>query len=414
MRRSTLLRWLGVAVVLTLAAAACDSDGDSSETSSNEPPPELTGDPITVVQIATYEPPAGSTGGSPEAEVGAQAAAKAINDAGGVNGSPIEVIGCDEKQDPNETAACARMAADEGAVAVVGAFTTFDVNYMPVLAEAGIPSVGNFAIGFEDFANEYSFPITGGAPSGIAGQAAILADEAGAEKIDAVFLEIEAGEIAVDFADAALEPRGLAVDNRIPWPPGTTDPAPIVAAAESNDPDGIVIALAQGDASRYIEGSFLGGSDTALGINGASLTQDDIEQLGDASNGLYFAGTYLPSTSDDPAVQDFNHDMDAIDENVAKNDVSMNSYASVKLVAQVAEGITGPVTAASLFGALNGTGEVDLGLVAPFSYQEPDNTLFPGVITRIFNPDVMYMRVEDGEITPITGDWVNPTTPPSG
>lgn len=406
-------RGLVLASVVALAATACGDDSDSSSEGDNAP--ELTGPPIELLVITTVEVPPSAVGeGSPEAVTGAEAAAKAVNDAGGVNGSPIEIISCDEKQDPNETAACGRQAVDRGVTAVVGAFTTFDTQYLPVIADAGIPAVANFPIGFEDFTNDYSFPVQGGAPSGIAGQAAILADEADAQNISAVFLDIAAGEVAVDFADSALDPRGLAVEDRIPYPSNTPDATPIVAATQATDSDGVLLALTIDDVTKYLTAAAQSGYDGTFSVNGASIDQARVDELGAAANDIWVAGPFKPETLDDPAVQQFVDEMNAVDEDAAKNDVSKNSWAGVHLIAQVAEGIDGTVDGPALFDALNGTGEVDLGIVSPFSFQEPDDTLLPGVITRIFNPFVMYQQVQDGKIVALTGDWVNPTSPPSG
>lgn len=410
-------RGLVVLSALALVATACADDSDSADggDGDGDAAPELTGDPIELMVISTVTVPANAVGeGSAEAVTGAEAAAKAVNDAGGVNGSPIEIIGCDEQQNPNETARCGREAVEQGVTAVVGAFTVDDTRYLPTIAEAGIPSVANFPIGLEDFTNEYSFPIQGGAPGGIAGQAAILADEAESEDIVAVFLEIAAGEVAVDFADSALEPRDLTVEERIPFPPNTPDAAPIVAATESTDTDGVILALTIDDAQKYLLGAEQAGYEGPFSVNGASIDQGLVDELGEAAADVWVAGPFKPETlQDDPAVQDFVDEMDAVDEDAPKNDVSKNSWAGVHLVAQVAEGIQGPVDGPALFEALNGTGEVDLGIVSPFSFQEPDDTLLPGVITRIFNPFVMYQQVQDGEIVALTGDWVNPTEPPA-
>ncbi len=416
MRRSVWLKVMVLLGVVALLATACSDDSDSSDDGGGDGGgPELTGEPIELMVISTLTLPPSAVGeASAEAVTGAEAAAEAVNDAGGVNGSPIEIVGCDEKRDPNETARCGREAVERNVAAVVGAFSADDTQYLPVIAEAGIPSIANFPIGFEDFTNEYSFPIQGGAPGGIAGQAAILADEADSEAISTVFLEISAGEIAIDFADAALKPRGLTVQDRIPFPSDTPDATPIVAATEATDSDGILLALTIDDVTKYLTAASTSGYEGPFSVNGASIDQARVDQLGDAAEGVWVAGAFKPETLDDPAVQQFVDEMNAVDEDAAKNDVSKNSWAGVHLIAQVAKGIDGPVDGPALFDTLNNTGEVDLGIVSPFSFQEPDDTLLSGVITRIFNPYVMYQQVKDGEIVALTGDWVNPTAPPNG
>lgn len=411
-------RALAILGVVALVATGCSDDSDSSSDDGDDggDAPELTGEPIRLMVITTVELPPGATGlPSDESVTGAEAAAEAINDAGGVNGSPIEIIGCDERQDPNLTAECGRQAVDENVTAVVGAFTTNDVQYLPNIAEAGIPSVANFPIGFEDFTNEYSFPIQGGSPMILAGQGAILVDEADASDLEAVYLEIAAGEVAVDFADLGLEPRGQEVAGRTPFPPDVADAAPILASAQSSDPGGILLALTLDDTTAFLQAYAQAGADVPLALSASSVTNDSIEELGGSSGpaeGQYVVSPFRPITSDNDTVAEFAEQMDAVDEDAPKNDVSMNSWAGVRLIAQVAEGIAGPVDGPALFEALNQTGEVDLGVLAPFNLQEPVEGLLGGTITRIFNPEILYLQVEDAEIRALTGEFLDPTQAP--
>jgi ABC-type branched-subunit amino acid transport system substrate-binding protein len=397
-----------VALLATVAGTACEDDsGGSAEEDDTE---ELTGDPIRLMTIATI-----SVGeGFDEVPGGAEAAAEAINQAGGVNGSPIEIISCDEMQDPNGTADCGRRAVDENVDAVVGAFTADGDQYIPIIAAEGIPTIANYAIGFGDFGNEYSFPIMGGSPAALGGMAALQPDLNDADTVNVTFLEIGAGEIAVDFAETALEARDLEVSSQTPYPPDTTDANPIVAAAIADDPDSIVLALTTEDTAQFIQAAAQAAVDPATMVaSGSSVNDMTIEQLGPAVEGVYVVSSFKPVNSDDPAVVEFREEMDAYDSELDQNDTSMNAWAGVHLIADVAKDLD-KVNSKTLFEAMNRLREVDLGVVAPFSFQKPDNRILPGVITRIFNPKVIYLQIEDGELTEVTGEFVDPFNPPSG
>jgi hypothetical protein len=81
-----------------------------------------------------------------------------------------------------------------------------------------------------------------------------------------------------------------------------------------------------------------------------------------------------------------------------RDDTAQNAWLGVHLVAQMLDGVQNP-TAAKLRKALDTAGTIDLGLVAPFSFEQgveiPD--LAPGLELRIFNTEVVYTIVENGE-----------------
>ena len=120
---------LALAVTLMFVAAACgDDSGSSADTTSGggaattaagaattaaaetTTTVELTGPPIKLMVM--FE----GTGAvaTPEVAEGAKAAADAINAAGGVGGSPIELETCDLKNDPNAATRVRQQAVSDG------------------------------------------------------------------------------------------------------------------------------------------------------------------------------------------------------------------------------------------------------------------------------------------------------------
>src|SRR5215218_1214059 len=109
----------------TLALSACGGGaGAGTGTGAN--------DTIKILQVAPYE---SQTTSLPFMKTAAQAAVEEINAAGGVKGRKLELLTCNEKQDPNEALKCAQKAAREKATAVVGSLTTFGAQVMPVLEQ---------------------------------------------------------------------------------------------------------------------------------------------------------------------------------------------------------------------------------------------------------------------------------------
>ena len=78
---------------------------------------------MTVAPINSQTPP------YPNIHEAARIYGEWLNDRGGINGRPLEVMLCDGRGDPNEDANCGRQAADEGVVALVGSFT-FDASQL--------------------------------------------------------------------------------------------------------------------------------------------------------------------------------------------------------------------------------------------------------------------------------------------
>ena len=98
-------------------------------------------DPIRIV--ALYNLTGGMSSLDQPSLNGAELAAKQFNDAGGVNGSQIEIVAIDTKTDQKETATGAKRGASmDGVTAGIGySDTTFVLAAAPLFQSAGIPFV---------------------------------------------------------------------------------------------------------------------------------------------------------------------------------------------------------------------------------------------------------------------------------
>ena len=117
-------------------------------------PRPRSGEPIKLMTIGPVEAPGFSI---PSIPVGAQTAIDEINAAGGINGHQVELITCNDQNDPNVAAQCGKQAVDEGVVALVGGLSLFDLNILPALQQAGIPWVGLTSSDSFDQAGVYLF-----------------------------------------------------------------------------------------------------------------------------------------------------------------------------------------------------------------------------------------------------------------
>ncbi len=407
MSKRASLAALLVAVALIVTACSGDSDSGGGDASAN-PGADLTGEPVKLFVLYSGGGQTGSD--TTETLQGAQVAASAVEAAGGINGRPIQLIGCEDEFDPNVTADCARQAVGDGVLAFVGAFTTYGDNYVPIAEAAGIPVVAPFAISFPEFTSELSYPIIGGSPATTAGMGAQLVDVAGAETINVSYLDIEQGALAATLVGEGLTPRGLEVASETPVPPDTAELAPQIAAATGGGTDGIVVALDEDQNVLYIQQATQQGVDIPLASSSANIGPDALETLGDDAEGLLVTSNFKPTTMDDPGVAQFLSEVDDYEPDLEINDKSMNAWAGVHLLADVLEGKP-DATPQDLITALNGAVDVDLGLIPPISFDEA-TPLFGGAVTRVFNPNVLYTKVENGELVADTGEFVNPFEAP--
>ncbi|WP_281690455.1 ABC transporter substrate-binding protein [Pseudonocardia thermophila] len=341
----------------------------------------------------------------PEIATGAQAAAKAVNDAGGVAGSRIEVLSCDTKGDPNEATQCAQKAVEEGVVAVVGAFD-FKGDYIAVLERAGIPVLAPFTQSVE-LTSPVAYNVNGGSATLLAGEISQLAGQGG-RKLYFVAPEsaAEGGALAALWEPVLPHFPGLEV-SLITVPPDATDLSAVAAKATSGDGFGIALQAAQ-------LVPFMTAVDPAspgarlIGSDANSVDASVISSLGDRIEGILAPAGYLPATTKgNTAVDAFIAAMDAVDPKAPKNDFAVAGYLGVQLFAKAAAGAT-EVTPESLRKALDSGTEFDLGLVPPIRFDQPSSAV-PGV-TRLFNTAVVHTRLQGGQFVPIEARFVDAYT----
>ncbi len=163
-------------------------------------------EPITIMTWAPDDTNATNMPGMPAM---AQAYARWVNDKGGIHGRKLRVLTCNERNDSIAAAQCARRAADEKAVAVVGSYSQHGRSFMSPLEAAGIPYIGGYGLSEEEFSSPFSYPVNGGQAALLAGNGRQLASVCGA--VSLVRPDTIAGDELPELLDA-----GLAEGNRSP------------------------------------------------------------------------------------------------------------------------------------------------------------------------------------------------------
>lgn len=393
----------GRAAVVAVAAASMlglhgcgSSDGGESGAGDD--------DTYTLMVIGPLTASASLPTPFPEIETGAEAAAKVINDNGGVNGKKIHIVACDTKAEPNEATKCAQQAVKDGVIAAVGTFD-FKGDYISVLERAGIPVLAPFSQAVE-LTNPVSYPVNGGSPTLLAGEISALATQ-GARDITfvAAAAAVEGEDLSVMWNPVIESFPGLEV-NMITAPSDAPDLSAV--AQKASDGDSVAIGLQAAQFVPFVKALKQTSDISLVGSDTGSLDATVIEALGSDVEGTVAATNYLPSTTTgNEAVDAYNAALEAIDPDASKNDFSVLGYLGVNLFAQAADGLA-DVTSASIREVLDSGKEFDLGLVRPMTFTEP-STAIEGT-TRMFNTTVVYNQLQDGEFVPIDGEFVDAFT----
>ena len=411
-KRSAVRRGMAALALLGFALSACGGGDTADEPAAEEPAAEEpaaeepaaeapTGDPIKLMTVTTLN----ANGPTYEnIAITANLAAEYINDQGGINGRPVEVIVCDEQFDPAIAATCARDAVAEGVVSVVGSFTYFAESIVPVIAESDITWFGACCpISPSELTSPHSFNI-GNQPMYAVGEVK-RAVEDGCEAINAVIVE-GADAIFRGPMENAMTAYGKEFGDVIITPTIAQDYSAEVARA-TTDADCMVVVMSETPFLTWNTALQQSGSDIKQYGNQGNLNAISAKGAEQVTDGNIISGMY-PDISTEPwdeyrmMLEKNNVDQVANDFNSLGG---MGTWAAYMGFYQIASGIEGDLTAASFFEAASNTSSLDLGGMVPvldFTTEWTDG--LPGY-TRLFNRSVVYSQLSNGEVIPVTNEF---------
>lgn len=405
----------GVALVAAFGfvVTACGGGDDAADepaaeeattTVAEEPAAEApSGDPIKVMTVTTLN----ANGPTYEnIAITAEIAAGYINDNGGINGRPVEVIVCDEQFDPAIAATCARDAVSEGVVSVVGSFTYFAESIVPVIAESDITWFGACCpISPSELTSPHSFNI-GNQPMYAVGEVK-KAVEDGCEAINAVIVE-GADAIFRPPMENAMAAYGREFGDVIITPTIAQDYSAEVARA-TTDADCMVVVMSETPFLTWNTALQQSGSDIKQYGNQGNLNAISAKGAEEVTDGNVISGMY-PDIASEPW-DEYRATLEANNVDQVANDFNslggMGTWAAFMGFAQIASGIEGEVTASSFFEAASNTTALDLGGMVPvldFTQEWTDG--LPGY-ARLFNRSVVYSQLSNGKVIPLDNNFVD-------
>lgn len=389
-----------LATALTLLTA-CSSGGSTNSAA-------LTGKTSgPAISIGLLAPTGTSAGNYDDDLAGAMAAARALNAAGGIKGHPIKIDYCNEDNNVNQAAACARQLEASSDIAMVGTFSQFaNQSVLPNIKT--IPNIAPIAIS----PPEISCPTCYAFDSMIVGEYAgigPLAAQAGFKTVDIVGADVPAGHAAIAQVTAGFNKLGIKVKDAIYIPLTASDVSSYALKLSEDNAEAMVPEHTHQVVFAILQALKQLGKPIKVITNDSQLELADIKVLGSEVDGSYVLSGLPPATAANvyPGVQKWIDDMNA---EVAAGDAqasvldsqALNSWLGVRAIAEIADTVHGTVDRASFTAALKAAKDVSLqGILPPWT---PTATSPPGMPKGLVNPYVFFMKVENGNYQLINND----------
>ncbi|MFC9680485.1 ABC transporter substrate-binding protein [Streptomyces sp. NPDC056948] len=374
-------------------------------------------DPITVMTWAPQDTKATNKPGMPAF---AHAYARWINAKGGINGRKLNVLTCNDHNDSVAAAKCARRAAKENVVAVVGSYSQYADSFFPSLEGAGIPYIGGYGITNAEFTSPLSYPVNGGQPALLAGLGRSLA---GCGPVALVRPDTIAGDQLPPLLDSGLKAGGhtAARDQRAAEDAteydGQAERALETTTAAPGDEGCVVPAL--GDRNGTFMDSFRRTREDYPDVRTAtvlgSVDQTVIDATGGASGpyeGSYITGWY-PVASDarwngmkrvikEEAFGD--NRIDAADAGV------QTTWIAYTVLKKIVESLgAGEVSADTVTEALDNGLRIDTGGLTPTLRWQFQDKLAAVGFPRLVNANVTLQVVREGRLVSARKGFVDTT-----
>jgi len=387
-----------IAAVVGLGAASAGAAGASS-------PPSADGEPIKLGVLLTSEGPFANN--SDTARRGAEYAVEKINDAGGIDGRPIELVTADSHGQPDQLATIMpRLATEDDVLAVIGPVESSSCDVACPLAlqfELPLVSPGAARPGVLEPGRPYSFSLAQPDAPNATPALEHIVETQGITTAAIIYDEANATTVAQrDLFRGVFEATGVEIVDEVTYTTGDSSFAAQVTQIAASAPDAVALAAGSADAGRVAVEIDAQGVETQL-LGTGSLQSDIhgyIEAAGDAANGTLTAAQYSPH-SDDPVVSDL---LTAAQEYLGVDEVPLNfAYAhdAVNMIAGIIadQGLTGSsdTLAADRVAIQEGLNALDgfVGMADRTTFGDDGFSIRPILVAEVVDGEVVITPVED-------------------
>jgi ABC-type branched-subunit amino acid transport system substrate-binding protein len=282
--------------------------------------------------------------------------------------------------------------------AVVGQFTQYGDNVIPLLRSAGIPSILPNALAPDDYTSSNAFDVIT-VPSSFPGPALVLAHE-GCKKIGVI-----ADDVANSHAGLKLMALGAQAGGAqlvpIYVPPTAQDFSAPVSSLLSQGVRCITFSVPPEQAAPAIVAIRQTGKPIKIAALTTIVPDVLLKALKGAGNGVIGVDFFYPPTYKSSAVEQMVSDVKKVDPSVAPSE-AVNSYAAVMVFAQAAKSLAS-VSPATITRSLTKLTDVNTGLTHPFGFS---NLPVIKMVPRAAATQMTVSIARGGEYFP-TGQTVN-------
>lgn len=389
-RRSAVAAAVVIAIGL-LAACGEDDVVDQAE--------QLTGDPV---KIGLMVPVDSQTASLPAAVTAARVAERAVNAAGGIGGRPLEIVHCDDKDNPQEAGLCAARFKEDGVLAIVGSAGRQSAALYPVLEEMDTVNFGVAPNTPEDMSHERSYPL---GPSLIGAiNLAGMVDTSG----PVALVGPDTPGAALTFGEIEKALAGKVEIERIATDPASTDFSRACLQLSQSGVEQAVLALVPAQNALFAQTCQRSGVSDELtylvpGTNVDTALVESFSQAGVRSKvSLSFGvdpAAYPRRAEFESQIKEY---ADAVGgEADLWSDYAANSWLAVTLFAEILNNqpdLDGP----GLKAYLDKQSRFETGLTQPLDFTKPGAlAAFP----RVSNSSTLPGEIADGEVRQTGNEW---------
>jgi branched-chain amino acid transport system substrate-binding protein len=351
-------------------------------------------------------------GGTEEYGYAVQAAVKAVNDSGGINGRPLEVKICNDQANPNQDLQCAQEAVSDHAIASVGEEEFSGGSGDQVMTSNKIPVVGPDLQNEQTLVNPLVFPTYSSLYAG-ALAAPQVCKLLGATKIRQAATALPSLALLTSkyFPEGAQIAGLKFVGPTVTFPPTQSDFSAIAQQLTQDGTNCIVGEVTDPLPGLLIPALKQAGYTGKIVLGNAILQGGALATLKDQADGVYSVGSaYTESSS--PGIAQFEKEMAAVGHsNPPISDFTINSWAAVHFLADTLKKLK-TVSSGALVNQLNQTGAESIPPLAPFNMDYAKSPFGHGI--RLPGASVTVSVVQNGQLkTLYGGKFVNATHLPS-
>jgi ABC-type branched-subunit amino acid transport system substrate-binding protein len=371
--RRRALSVVAVAVTALLTVSACSSSKSGGKSSSSAGSASNAASAATgangTIKLMVVAAVKAKLQDYPDIQAGAKAAAWEINQAGGINGKEIVIDFCNNQDDPNTAASCARTAVSDGVAAATGINDIFSTADYPIYTAAGISIIGNAGSGNPiDLNGDGVYPFFGGtAQAYTAG--VLAANKLGHKKVALAVTDTASSVNTAAALSANVKLAGSTYVGTVKIPATATDYSPYAQQVKDLGADAVAVAVSPYLVSGLSKAvASLGVKTQFIGAN-SSLGQNEVDNIGSSFDGALLMAGYPPASAAGqfPAIAKWLADLKGSGQGTSADltrDSGINAWLAVQAFAKLAKTMTGDITAAAFTAKVKSTGPTDLeGLV---------------------------------------------------